>query len=569
MPLGPLDLAKAPPAPVDLDRRAASLDLAELSLVVSLAGALALLVFLLTRAFVFPPKRALTLTELNTLLNRHENGGTGVFARKWRKRFLPAPRFGDEDVLADAGIEEPRGDKHMVVWRIRSRSPPPGLRSCLKRSPSPARAQPADGENACAPTPATAKHVRLAEPSLAELETLRARWASPAMQGEQGFGGIGGFRSTREFMARGKGALSAAKPASGRGDGVGEMEPGKAIPATLADDEEAAGRDEEQTEATQSRRPQPQVRPSAQPPRTSSNSPSPMGRRRRALSPPSLHPSGRSSSPAFIVGLNSTASKASPSRRRALSPNTASSAGARSHSASPGPAAERAVPRWVRTKGAAGGGRVGSPAPARLAVSIDSEEEAEIDFDDAVSEVEEDDEDEEGERPPQSISTQLSGIAAIAAVLPPLPSDASINLVPPDSPALSVLSGGESPQDSPTPSSASARSPAVSTAPSADAALVVVAPGLPAEPSKPLTAVPSSSSSSLSSSSLATPSSTSTTSTALSTASSAASSPSPSIGAERRLSLRVEQALRDKQGKRRLSGGGGGARVAGGSALTA
>lgn len=486
---------------------------------------------------------------------------------------MPARQFGDEHVLADAGIDARDALDQTHKWHVRSTSPPPGLRSCLKSALAAAPPTSHDDEPSAPARPA--KHVRIDEPSLVdELESLRERWASPEMQGEQGHGGIGGYRSTRDFVvARGKGAAAApaAKPAPAPASATAAAEvllPGKDIPATRADDDEAALEVEDDDAEPLARRLQRHhPRLSAHTSRTSSNSPSPLGRRRRGLSPASLHPSSlpaRSSSPAFVVGHHSTAHKASPSRRRALSPNTATSpSSARSHSLSPG--ADRAAPRWVRTKG----GKLASPAPVRWAVALEAgsgseveeeTEEGEIEFEDAASDLEEDDHDEACPSPPRGISTQLAGIAAVAVVAPPLPPSASLHLVSPSgpaSPALSVLSGGESPQESPTPSPA--RLPALAVTPSSPPAPV-------AQPLAPAPALAAAASPSPSSSA-ETPSSTST---AVSTASS--SCPSPSIGAERRLSLRVEQALRDKHGKRHpsreleLQVGGGAGRA---SALTA
>ncbi|GAA5841458.1 hypothetical protein JCM9279_000659 [Rhodotorula babjevae] len=523
-----------------------SLNLAQLLALFALAGAVALVVFLLTNLVVFPPRRTLTPTEVNTLLNRRENGGTGVFARKWRKRLLPARQFGDEHVLADAGIDAPSAAADAHKWHMRSSSPPPGLRSCLKGALAPAPPTSCTDEPTAPARPA--KQVRIAEPSLAvELEALRERWASPDMQGEQGYGGIGGYRSTRDFVvARGKGAAAAAapasKPASTAATASAAAEvllPGKDIPATRADDDEAAFEVEEDDAEPLARRLQRHhPRLSAHAVRTSSSSPSPRGRLRRALSPASLHPSSspstaRSSSPAFVVGHHSTAHKASPSKQRALSPNTAAPL-SRAHSVSPG--GVRAAPRWVRTKG----GKLASPAPVRWAVrveagsgsgsEVDEVEEGEIELEDAASDLE--DGEEACPSPPRGISTQLAGIAAVAAVAPPLPPSAALRLVSPSgpaSPALSVLSGGESPQESPTPSPA--RLPALAVTPSS----------LPALPAQPLAPAPP-------------PSASSTfQSTASSASSASTSSPSPSVGAERRLSLRVEQALRDKHGQRRPS----------------
>ncbi|BGP45426.1 hypothetical protein JCM10450v2_001244 [Rhodotorula kratochvilovae] len=536
-----------------------ALNVASLSLLFALAGAFAFVVFLLVR-LVLPPKRTLTLTELNTLLNRHENGGTGVWARKWRKRFLAPPTFGDEDVLADAGIDARDGDEK-GEWRVHSRPLPQGLRGVLKsaveavedaageveKAVRPASEPPADTP----PAPRRrAKQVRVVEPSLDELETLRTRWASPAMQGEHGFGGIGGFRSTRDFYVRGRGGMGVVKQTAGAEEK--KLEPGKAIPAAKADDadEEVEEEDSEDVPLQRALRP-PRLAATSIPTRTSSNSPSPMGRRRRALSPPSPNPSGRSSSPAFIVGASSSAAK----YRRPLSPNNVP--GARAHSASPGPPADRAVPRWVKTKS----GKLASPAPPRMAVSPDSADESTVDEDEGGSVEEETGPD--ADRAPPSPSS-LVGIAAVAAAIPPLPSDASI-AVSPVSPTFSVLSGGESPQESSTPAPAKLPPPKLAVTPSSPRSREAPTKALPplatssiVSPASPTSAASASSSpASPSPSSYATPSSASTTSTSASTAS--PTSPSPTVGAERRLSLRVSQVLRDKQGKRRAPVGPGSA----------
>ncbi|GAA6049443.1 hypothetical protein JCM3770_007342 [Rhodotorula araucariae] len=541
----------SPPEP------AASLNPGSLSLLFSLAAALALATFLLTTRLVFPPpKRTLTLTELNTLLNRHENGGTGVWARKWRKRFLAPPTFGDEDVLADAGIDECKGGE-TDAWRIRSRPPPQGLRGCLKRAvdmardaavdvPDPALVVSEAAADPPRPPRRRTKQVRVVEPSLDDLEVLRTRWASPGMQGEHGSGGIGGFRSTRDFYVRGKGGMGVVQKAVGAAEK--KLEPGKATSATRADDDDEVVEegDGQGVLLRRSLRP-PRLSAVPAPNRTTSTSPSPVGRRRRALSPTSPNPAHRSLSPAFIVGTNSSTAKSSPSRRRALSPTHPATG--RAHSASPGPPAERAVPRWVKTRS----GKLASPAPVRMAMSPDSAEESTVDEDEGESVSEEH---VSTGRPPASPPTPVVGIAALAAVLAPLSSDASI-AVSPVSPSFSVLSGGESPQESPTP--APTRLPhqppklavTPSSAPSRQTPGNALAPLATSAPVAPMFA-PSSAPSPASPipSSLVTLSSVSdTTSTSPSTVSSA--SPSPTVGAERRHSLRVSRALRDKQGKRR------------------
>lgn len=91
-------------------------------------------------------KRPLTLTEHNTLLNRQENGGTGVWSRKWRRKvatalaMAPLRRglgepgsdyedglFGDDDDYLSSGSE---------FWKVKVKPPPAGLKGCLKREGS-------------------------------------------------------------------------------------------------------------------------------------------------------------------------------------------------------------------------------------------------------------------------------------------------------------------------------------------------------------------------------------------------------------------------------------------------
>ncbi|GJN88006.1 hypothetical protein Rhopal_000961-T1 [Rhodotorula paludigena] len=449
------------------------------------ATAITVAVFLLARLiFLSRPKRALTLTELNTRLNRHENGGTGVAVRKWRKLLLPPPKYGDEDELAKG-----ESDGESDLWRIASKPVPHGLRGCLKQVAALAgeAAGPARPEKEEKVTTETAlsppvvrpiKHVRVVEPSRDELETMRAVWASPDMQGADGLGGIGGFRRTRDFYSKSQGGTAVIKR-PGTSESSKAAAPGKPIPATRADESEEDSSD-----------PPASTRPARRAPRFAA---SPAIARTASLSPT---PSSRS----------------------------------RSDRAS-------AVPRWVKTKS----GRIASPAPARLAVSPDSDSDASSD---AFSDEEGDGDvfeeaSEEDVLAPTSVTSSLAGIAAVAAAIPPFSSDASIAIAPPSSSPVSVLSGGESPQDSPTPAhSAStkptviaARPPKLSITPSSPEVKVVALPPLPVSPATPTSPV-------------------SPASTAASTTSSEAETPSPTVGAGRRLSLRVEQALRDKQAKK-------------------
>ncbi|GAA5998128.1 uncharacterized protein JCM10292_002342 [Rhodotorula paludigena] len=504
------------------------------------ATAITVAVFLLARLiFLSRPKRALTLTELNTRLNRHENGGTGVAVRKWRKLLLPPPKYGDEDELAKG-----ESDGESDLWRIASKPVPHGLRGCLKQVAALAgeAAGPARPEKEEKVTTETAlsppvvrpvKHVRVVEPSRDELETMRAVWASPDMQGADGLGGIGGFRRTRDFYSKSQGGTAVIKR-PGTSESSKAAAPGKPIPATRADESEEDSSDPPASTRPARRAPRFAASPAIA--RTASLSPTPSSRSRRPTSPSPLNPSARSPSPAFIVGARSAAgAKSSPTRRRALSPTHQP----RSQSLSPAPGSDRAsaVPRWVKTKS----GRIASPAPARLAVSPDSDSDASSD---AFSDEEGDGDvfeeaSEEDVLAPTSVTSSLAGIAAVAAAIPPFSSDASIAIAPPSSSPVSVLSGGESPQDSPTPAhSAStkptviaARPPKLSITPSSPEVKVVALPPLPVSPATPTSPV-------------------SPASTGASTTSSEAETPSPTVGAGRRLSLRVEQALRDKQAKK-------------------
>ncbi|BGO97173.1 Autotransporter-associated beta strand repeat protein [Rhodotorula toruloides ATCC 204091] len=497
---------------------------------------IAISLVLLTRLVFFPPAtRSLTLTELNTLLNRHENGGTGVVARKWRRRFFAPVRYGDEDELAGSGIEG--SEDEFVEWTFSSKPTPSGLRGCLKRVVVEASVEKAvevaevEKEGRSSPAPRSMKSVRVVEPNLDDIRALRELWASPEMQGPGGLGGIGGYRRTRDFYSKSQGGTAVIKRTMDVAPIVLKkvVGPGSVIPATKEDESETVTEDEDDDAAPTKRRRTTRVSSLASTTtRSSSLSPSPATRRQRTLSPTSS--STRSGSPAFVVGA---AAKSSPSRRRALSPTLGASP--RSSSLSPGPTSDRpVVPKWVKTKN----GKLASPAPSKLGrgVGADDEETTEEEFD-------EDGLDDSTTPPPTSLASTLAGIAAVAAAIPPIPSDASVAIAPLSSPA-SVLSGGESLQESPTPAPkhTSARPPklAVTTSPPLEVRNKPLSPlaySLPSPPASPLS--PHSN-----------PAPTASPAPKLPACPrspvSPSPSPSPCVKAERRLSLRVQQSLKNK-----------------------
>ncbi|GAA5865860.1 hypothetical protein JCM3774_003120 [Rhodotorula dairenensis] len=657
--------------------------------VAAVVALIAALVLFVSRRILFPhQKRALTLTEINTLRNRHENGGTGVVFRKWRKLFFPPPVFGDEDELAEAEREaeleaeaaataaaaaadqaQANGDGSGVKdkWAYTSKPAPDGLRSCLKSSEKLAAKDPAStgasassGDGSAAGTPrvrssdadtaaestisttfrSPPKRVRIVEPELEELELLRQLWSSPEMQAMTGSTGIGGFRRTRDFYSKSQGGSAVVKRPTAHA--VSNAEAGSLIPATKEDDDEGvpvvAGPTPAVKPLLRLRDPGNLAAPKSA--RQSSLSPVPTNRRHRTLSPTSPAAGGaRAGSPAFIVGSQSSAAKASPNRRRALSPATVSATGTRT--ASPGPgglAADVAGPRWIRVR----------PHPSAIRINKDDEaaaaesSEHETTDDDGTA-----DEDvlspslsATPETPQTTSSVAVAGKGATDGTATPPPSSLASVLhtltgidaltytgddLAPElehhqnhcgsddqvnaaglSPANSVFSGGESPQDSPSPSPHQAlhhrqpsRAPtstcssSSSTGPSAPPAVSVTPSSLqtlaaplppfadesvrgsaspvhrrsspaegavpidranPAEAVVPTSHVPSiTSSSSASSSSVASRTSNAATSSAV--------SPSPCVAAQdRRLSLRVQQALRDKQHKRHGSPASDGSR---------
>ncbi|BGO88970.1 hypothetical protein NBRC10512_005106 [Rhodotorula toruloides] len=498
---------------------------------------IALSLVLLTRLVFFPPvKRSLTLTELNTLLNRHENGGTGVVARKWRRRFFAPVRYGDEDELAGSGIEG--SEDEFVEWTFSSKPTPDGLRGCLKRvvleTSVEKRVEVAEveKEGRSSPAPRSAKSVRVVEPNLDDVRALRELWASAEMQGPGGLGGIGGYRRTRDFYSKSQGGTAVVKGTTDVAPVVLKKVagPGSVISATKEDESETVTEDEDDADSAPSK-PRRASRVSSlasSTARSSSLSPSPATRRQRTLSPTSS--STRSGSPAFFVGA---AAKSSPSRRRALSPTLGTSP--RSSSLSPGPPSDRAVvPKWLKTKN----GKLASPAPSKLGRGggADEAETTEEEFDEAEAE--------SATPPPTSLASTLAGIAAVAAAIPPIPSDASIAAAPLSSPA-SVLSGGESPQESPTPAPKyiSARPPklAVTTSPPLEVRKKPLSPlgsSLPSPPASPLSQQPKPSP--------ATASPATNPPVCPPSPVSPSPSPSPCVKAERRLSLRVQQSLKNR-----------------------
>ncbi|BGP22268.1 autotransporter-associated beta strand repeat protein [Rhodotorula toruloides] len=498
---------------------------ANLAAVTSRLGAallIALSLVLLTRLVFFPPvRRSQTLTELNTLLNRHENGGTGVVARKWRRRFFAPLRYGDEDELAGSGVEG--SEDEVFEWTFTSKPTPNGLRGCLKRVVMETSVEKAvevvevEEEGSSSPARRSAKSVRVVEPNLDDIRALRELWASPEMQGPGGLGGIGGYRRTSDFYSKSQGGAAVIKRATDVGPVVVQKMagPGSASTPTEEDESETVTEDEDDADAARSnpRRPTRVSSLASTTPRSASLSPSPAARRQRTLSP--ISSLTRSGSPAFVVRA---AAKSSPSRRRALSPTLGASP--RTSSLSPGPPSDRpVVPKWVKTKS----GKLASPAPSKLERGEDADEAE-------TTEEEADDDPEAGATPPPtSLASTLAGIAAVAAAIPPISSDASIAMAPPSSsPASSVLSGGESPQESPTPApkytSTRQLKLAVTTSPPLKVRTKPLSPRPKTAPAttshtKPLASLPAP---------VSPPPS---------------PSPSPCVKAERRLSLRVQQSL--------------------------
>lgn len=565
--------------------------------------------------------------------------------RKWRNRLFPPPVFGDEDELAEAEREaeleeaeaavaaatarnkdsQPNGDAAARdKWSYTSKPGPEGLRSCLRKRHAGVDAtasfdtsaphstdstRPGTPVNAgplrpAGTPPPPAKRVRIVEPELEELELLRELWSSPEMQAMTGSSGIGGFRRTRDFYSKSQGGSAVVKRpgASAGGAAATVAESGSLIPATKSDDDEGvpvvAGppalkvkpvqrlRDSVHSAAPYSARP-------------NSLSPAPTHRRHRTLSPTcaSAGAGGRSGSPAFIVGSQSSAAKASPNRRRALSPGVASTSGTRTISPGGGGAAADVVgPRWIKTRHLAAGPRNPQDLTSDSAAGAADSSEHETTDDDAsadevVDQLVPDAAATNGTAtpPPSSLSSvlhTLTGMDALATALDAPSSNREIEgivvkysdggqhgEVSDPSPATSVLSGGESPQESPTPISHHHHH---HYRPTKSAVAVHVTPSSP--PSRAATPLPPLSDEAPESPTWPSPlqkgvsaavaahtdtsaskkdwpisqcDATRTPSSSPSAASSTALSPSPCVAAQdRRLSLRVQQTLRDKRQKR-------------------
>ncbi|GAA5923505.1 uncharacterized protein JCM15063_003668 [Sporobolomyces koalae] len=324
-------------------------------------------------------KRPLTLTQHNTLLNRNENGGTGVWSRKWRRKVATALSMApmrrglgdlDED---DDESDEDDGGSSSDTWTLKADPAPPGLRGCLKRErsfeqvkqavaqgetdesqlklslepPSPSTSSassasfyspplaPPSPDLSHRPAIATRKSVTIEEPCLAELEALRNLWDRPEMQstvnisgnGGVGYGGIAGYRRTRDHYARGQG-----------GRGINKS----AVPAPVpAISPSPANPKAPRIEKTDDGSPRPR-RPlnaaiSSRSSSSSSLSPSPVMRRpivKRAVSP----------------GANTIVVGSASGRRRIPSPSNSSLATRTSSSISPAPTSERVQPRWIKSK---------------------------------------------------------------------------------------------------------------------------------------------------------------------------------------------------------------------------
>ncbi|GAA5899237.1 uncharacterized protein JCM6883_005154 [Sporobolomyces salmoneus] len=195
--------------------------------------------------------------------------------------------------------------------------------------------------------PKPKKSVSIQEPSLVELEALRELWSSPEMQstvnGGNGFGGIAGYRRTRDHYARGQGGRGVNKSTppvvvTSTPSTTPATKPTPAIPKK----EEIIAKDKPE-EDEGSPRPRRPLNSSLARSSSSSLSPSPITRRpigKRALSP---------NSNGIVVSSSAT------SKRRGLSPNNVATSGSsplRSSSSSPAPSSssDRVQPRWIKTK---------------------------------------------------------------------------------------------------------------------------------------------------------------------------------------------------------------------------
>jgi len=395
------------------------------------------------------------VTQQNTLLNRNENGGTGVWSRKWRRQvanalaLAPLRRgLGDGSIDPDLddfaeGTSDGDDSTSSESWKVKVKPLPEGLKGCLKREgsfeltkrtiqqcdddeeerlktggrktllspiPSPAVSTTSSTDGSFyspplpipSPTPSPAavptldpitvpeppipepqkrkmKTVSIQEPSLVELEALRALWDSPEMQssvnGGNGYGGIAGYRRTRDHYARGQGGRGVNK-----GSNNSSATPPKAViskpPSTVPTvGEELAEKEKNKLEQTEDSgspaRPRRPLNPSLTRSSSSSLSPTPITRRpliKRALSPNSN-------------GIPVQSSSSSSPRRRGLSPNnsnsstTSGSSPLRTASVSPGPPSDRSQPRWIRSKKASSKGSASSTTASKSPVSSRQEEE--------------------------------------------------------------------------------------------------------------------------------------------------------------------------------------------------
>ncbi|GAA5857359.1 hypothetical protein JCM8547_002240 [Rhodosporidiobolus lusitaniae] len=585
---------------------------------------LAFLALVLLRLFLFPPSRQpLSLTEANTLFNRRENGGTGVYARKIRRALLPPLRYGDEDELKGAGLDGEEGEKAFEGWNVRMGPVPSGLKGCLRRaevfelalkaavlpdstlpsSPStdekPASSSPISSPSPLpppSPPPRSSKTVRVIEPSLVELEALRELWASPEMQAQGGQGGIGGYRRTRDFYSKSQGGKAVIKRAgaAAAAGGAGEKEKEKkgerapsstplvATSSTTAHAAVPVSGDVPTTKEDSSSSSRPSV-PRRISPRLSIPASASSNASSRTAS---LSPSPITRRPGHVRTLSpSSGVKVSPQRRRAASIGRSASpaGGAGERNASPagvgagvgggGGGAAGAVPRWVKTRG----GRVASPAPARVA-STGGEGETE----EEVTEFEETEEEEEQEgedspvwgggagRFPSSPASSDGGsergrelssdveldsptpsLLLTCHPLPPLSAPAKPSLRV-DLPSSSSFPPSPVTSSSPTTTTNGVHDPlpALVVSPSTPPLSTASLPSLSPSSSSPCPSPsPTSSTASSSPASSASP----TTTSSQSSAAPPSPSPSPCVQKERRLSLRVQQSLGKKERQREAS----------------
>ncbi|GAA6011716.1 hypothetical protein JCM11491_000727 [Sporobolomyces phaffii] len=348
-------------------------------------------------------KRPLTVTQHNTLLNRHENGGTGVWSRKWRRKVAAALAMspvrrglGDlddpDDDDGDDGDSDGAGagssSSGSESWTVKVRPAPDGLRGCLKRErsfelsqrpvaapeppeapplPSPAASQSSSTSSSFyspplpppSPPPeptleppvvkAKKKSVSIQEPSLVELELLRSKWDSEEMQssvnGGNGFGGIAGYRRTRDYFNKSASTPPprAPAPAPSSVETLDAKLRVKATATTLKEEAAPTTRGGDEKENRPRRPLNSSLAGAGSNSRSSSTSLSPSPITRRPVSKRALSPN------AITVGAGTRRRGVSPSNPGALGGGSGTSRSA-SNSPTASSTGDRAQPRWIKTK---------------------------------------------------------------------------------------------------------------------------------------------------------------------------------------------------------------------------